>query len=286
MAKQKKERIVYYNDEAKDEFSTAKIKAIKIDASYRYGHLTPLFSLIRFLYYRVFAMPIAFIYLKLKWHHRIINKKEVFSALKSYTLSSSPNIRRLPIFIYGNHTNPIADALIPTFLSFPKSTFVIVHAANVSIPFLGQSTKYLGALPLPSDMAAAKNFNAAIEERLERASSICIYPEAHIWPYCTWIRNFPDLSFRYPVQYNVPVICFTNTYNYSSRGVSMTTYVDGPFFPDATLTHKEQRKVLRDAVYNAMVMQSRKSDAVLVRYVKADNEAQNAAIVRQEKDSE
>lgn len=276
-------KVVYYTDELNDEFSTAKITAIPIDARYRYGHLTPFFRIVRFLYYRVFAMPIAYLYLKLKWHHRIIGKKEVFRRLYEHTAqdasghestsaphSMRPNPRsRFPIFLYANHTNPISDALIPTFVSFPRGAFVIVHANNVSIPGLWQSTKYLGALPLPDDMAAARNFALALSERAMAGSAICIYPEAHIWPYCTWIRNFPDVSFRYPVQYDAPVISFTNTYQKRGRGVSIITYVDGPFFPDKALQQKERRRALRDAVYNAMTNRAKMSDADIVRYVKA-----------------
>lgn len=303
-------RIVYYTDEHNDEFSTAQIKAIPIDEHYRYGSLTAPFCIIRFLYYRVFAMPVAWTYLKLKWHHKIIGKKEVFCRLKEYTannaLSSLPHSpaspapsspshachcghsKSIPIFVYANHTNPIADALIPTFVSFPRSTYVIVHANNVSIPVLGQSTKYLGALPLPDNGEAARNFTAALAERVKKGASICIYPEAHIWPYCTWIRDFPDVSFRYPVQYNAPVICFTNTYQSrrSSGGkreeekeqareqnsidkVDIITYIDGPFFPDKSLPPKARRLALRNAVYNAMTKRAKMSNAQIVKYIPA-----------------
>lgn len=70
-----------------------------------------------------------------------------------------------------------------------------------------------------------------------------IYPEAHIWPFYTGIRPFPDTSFRYPVQQKLPVFCLTNTYQ--RRGKShipqIVTYLDGPFYPDAELPAKLQK---------------------------------------------
>lgn len=293
-------KTVYYNDEHNDEFSSAQIKAIPIDEHYRYGTLTPLFRFIRLLYYRIFAMPIAWTYLKLKWHHKIIGRKEVRCRLKEHSgeavASSSPASSSfahsqqsnppqppnhsslsppharapLPLFVYANHTNPIADALIPTFVCLPRGVFVIVHANNVSIPVLGQSTKYLGALPLPDNGAAARNFSAALADRVRGGAAICIYPEAHIWPYCTWVRDFPDVSFRYPVQYDAGVVCFTNTYQRRGRnGVKLITYVDGPFFPDKSLPPKERRHLLRDEVYRAMTARAKMSNVDIVKYVRA-----------------
>ena len=71
-------------------------------------------------------------------------------------------------FLYGNHTNDIADALIPSLSCFPKDVSVIVHPNNVSMPFLGRITPFLGALPLPDDAKAAKNFNKAIKHKIDK----------------------------------------------------------------------------------------------------------------------
>ena len=45
--------------------------------------------------------------------------------------------------MYGNHTNAVADALIPTMVSHPADTYVIVHPNNVSMPIFGKVTPYL-----------------------------------------------------------------------------------------------------------------------------------------------
>ena len=139
-------KTIFFSDELNEEFSTAQIEAITIDENYKYGTNSFAFKFIRFFYYRIFALPVAYIYLKLHWGHRIIGRNKI----KPFQKNS--------FFLFANHTNSMADALIPTFVSYPKHAFVIVHAANVSIPGLGQSTKYLGAIPLPGNIRATKNF--------------------------------------------------------------------------------------------------------------------------------
>ncbi len=256
-----KRRAIYYSDELNDEFSTAQIEAKKIDKSYIYCHDSLFKRVTHFFWYRIVATPIALLYTKIAFHHKIIGK----NVLKKY--------RKTGFFMYGNHTQDIADAFIPTLVSFPKSVYVIVHPNNVSMPVLGKVTPSMGALPLPDDMQAYKNFMKAVERRCSEKNCIMIYPEAHIWPYYTKIRPFPDSSFAYPIKQGVPTFCFTNTYQKRrfSKKPKIVTYVDGPFFPDEALGVRERKKDLRDRVYDCMCRRAEKSDAVLIEYIKKEN---------------
>ena len=255
-------QIIYYQDELKDEFSTAKITPKRIDGSYRYdgGCLR---GVGRFFWYDVVAKPLASLFLKVKFHHKIVNGE----CLKEAGTQG--------IFLYGNHTHALADALIPTMVAKPKGVYVIVHPNNVSMPVLGRITPCLGALPLPDDMEGMKNFTRSIRSHIEKGECIHIYPEAHIWPYYTGIRAFTDNSFAYPVKHHAPVYCFTNTYQKwkNSDTPQIVTYVDGPFWANESLNAKEQRKVLRDQVYETMKKRSENNNVELIRYVKADSES-------------
>lgn len=255
--KQREIPVIYYENELEDEFSTAKITPKTIDGSYDYdGGIGRKIG--RIFWYYLLAKPIAFLFLKGKYRHKIVNK----GCLKK--------AKDTGFFLYGNHTNEVADAMMPMMLCYPRSVYVLVHANNVSMPVLGKITPSLGAIPLPDDKAAVKNFTKKIEELMAKGKAIGIYPEAHIWPYYTGIRNFKDSSFRYPVQHNVPVFCFTNTYQKRKHGKipQLVTYVDGPFYPEQELNVREQRKQLRDRVYAAMTEASKNNTVELVRYVK------------------
>ena len=160
-------------------------------------------------------------------------------------------------------------------INVPKDTYVIVHPNNVSMPYLGRITPSLGALPLPDDMDAARNFLEAVNTRFNDGNAIVIYPEAHIWPFYTGIRPFTDKSFRYPASSNSPVFCFTNTYQKRKffKTPRIVTYIDGPFFADSNLKLKEQKAVLRDQVYNAMCKRAKKNNVTLVKYIKKETSA-------------
>ena len=259
--KENESRVIYYQNELEDEFSEAQITPKRIDGSYDYfGGVRRKIG--RFFLYHIVARSLAFFFLKVKYGNKIVNRKCLKQAKKT------------GCFLYGNHTNAIADALIPTMISGLRGTYVIVHANNVSMPVLGKITPCLGAIPLPDDKAAMKNFMKAIDHLMEKKQCITIYPEAHIWPYYTKIRPFKDTSFRYPVECGVPVYCFTNTYQKRKwrRTPRMVTYVDGPFYPDKQLPAREQKQQLHRRVMASMQESCKNSNIELIQYIKREEE--------------
>lgn len=249
---------IYYKDELNDEFAFDDIIPRKIGKEYIYVNNSLFKKFTRFFWYRIIAFPIAFFYLKFTYHHKIVNRKVIKKVCKN------------GFFLYGNHTHNICDALIPTFVSFPKSVFVIVHPNNISMPVLGKITPSLGAIPLPDDKDSTKNFLDCIKTRTTQNKVLSIYPEAHIWPFYTKIRPFTSLSFRYPIQYEKPTFCFTNVYKKRkfSKNPQIITYVDGPFFADKNLSSKEQKENLRNQVFNAMNNRSKENNIELIKYIK------------------
>jgi hypothetical protein len=198
--------------------------------------------------------------MKAHFHHRIANRQVL------------QQVKGSGYYMYGNHTHFLADALIPTMVNCPTEVSVIVHPNNVSMPVLGRITPSLGALPLPDDGAAMKHFMQALQYHIDRKECVHIYPEAHIWPYYTDIRPFTDTSFRYPVQQKVPVFCLTNTYQKrkSAKIPQIVTYIDGPFYPDSSLSVRAQKQMLRDQVYEAMKERAKNNNMILIRYEKAE----------------
>lgn len=250
------ENIIYFENELEDEFSKAKITPIKIDENYKYIRDSLIGKILHVFWLRIIFYPFAKIYLKLKFKHKIINKKILKEEKKN------------GYFLYGNHTQDTADAFIPAIINTTLDTYVIVHPNNVSMKFLGKITPYLGALPLPDTIGASKNFVKAIKKRCDENKCIMIYPEAHIWPYYTGIRNFKDTSFRYPVDYNKKVFCFTNVYHKKKNKIVIETYIDGPFIPDLTLPKNIARAKLKEEVYNKMKERSKLSDYSKYKYLK------------------
>ena len=256
-----KKKVIYFSDELNDEFSSAKIEPMVIGDDYKYIRNSFFDKVARFFLYRLVFTPVAAFYTKVIRGHKIVNSR----LLKKFKFTG--------YFLYGNHTHAIGDALMPHFANFPKHNYIIVHPNNVSMKFLGKLTPYLGAIPLPSTKCAYKNFNEAIEARIKQHKCVIIYPEAHIWPYYTKIRPFTDTSFSYPIKYDVPSFCFTNTYQKRrfSKKVRVVTYIDGPFYANTDLSLKEQRKHLRDQVYECMCDRAKLSNVEVIRYERREN---------------
>ncbi|MBQ7386558.1 MAG: hypothetical protein IJW03_00140 [Clostridia bacterium] len=253
-----KRKTIYYTDELRDEFSSAQLEPKKIDKNYVYVHTSLFKRFTHFFWYRIVAPIPALLYTKIAFRHKIVNAE----VLRPY--------RSTGYFMYGNHTQDIGDALIPSMIEMCKDKYVIVNPANLSVPVIGPITPSLGALPLPDDRDAHRAFTNAIRTRIEEGSAVVIYPEAHIWPYYTGIRHFSDASFYYPIKHGVPVFCFTNTYRRykSSNRPQIVTYVDGPFFPDESLPLKERRADLCRRVRITMLRRAENSNMKLIKYVK------------------
>lgn len=254
-------KTVYYTDERHDEFAGDHITPKAIDGSYTYVNDRFWWRLGRFISYRLIAMPIAFCYCKLALHSSFRNLQVLKKA------------KGTGCFVYGNHTQQIGDPFLPNLALFPRSVYMIVHPNNVSMPVLGKVTPFLGALPLPSDRKAMEHFRAAIRTRIAQGNIIMVYPEAHIWPYYTGIRDFPATSMKFPVELDVPSFALTTTYRKRrfGRKPRTVTYLDGPFYPDPQLPPRARAKALRDQIYETMVRRSRESDCAYIRYVKKEN---------------
>jgi len=255
-----KRRVIYYTDELNDEFSEFKADPPVIDGSYNYDDNSFGRKLRRFFTYRILIFPMAWIYTRFVMHRTLKGKEK----LRPY--------RKTGIFMYGNHTQPVGDAFMQACITYPRTNYVVVHPNNLTVPFFGPLTPALGALPIPGNTAAYRNFTKAIADKIARRHPVVIYPEAHIWPYYTKIRPFPETSFVYPVTNNAPAFCFVNTYQKRkhSEKPRIVTYIEGPFFPDESLDPKSRRKKLRDEVYSAMCRLAEHSDCEYIKYIKKE----------------
>ena len=267
----KEQKTIYYSDELNDEFSEAKIEPRIIDENYVYIQKNALWNFASYLVQNFFSMPIKILYSKIKFKHKFIGKEK----LKSF--------KKQGYFIYVNHTQAFADTFIPSLANYPKRNFLIVNPENVSMKGLHTIVEMLGAIPIPNDLSAMKNFLEAIKYRIKKGYSITIYPEAHIWPYYTKIRNFKDVSFKYPIELNVPAFCITNTYKAYGKNknkIKIISFIDGPFYPEKEvngeeLNKKQKQKNLRDKIYNKMCERSKKSNIVYIKYIKRSEEIFN-----------
>ena len=259
MKKQKPKKVIYYSDEKNDDFAGTKIKTKTVDSSFKFVHKNPVWRFFSFLIYYCIAVPVVWVYVKLIKRGKFVNVKAVKKCKEKY-------------YLYGNHTG-IIDAYTPNLITLPRRNKIIVSPDTVSIKGLKNIVQMLGALPTPNSLNGMKSFLSAVEYYHE-IYNITIYPEAHIWPYYTGVRDFCDSSFAYPVKHNAPVFAFFTAYSEPKglfskfKKANVTIYISNAFYPDINLSSREAKNKLRNEVYSFMLEKSKLSTHAVIEYVK------------------
>ena len=163
-------------------------------------------------------------------------------------------------------------------MSLPYKAHIIANPDAVSIKGLRTFEQMIGCIPLPTGFSGMPKFMQALKLRLDQGRGIAICPEAHIWPYCNFVRDFPSASFKYPRKWNVPSIAVAVTYQ-RRKGIlkfikkpRRTLYVSEPFFPDSTLSVKEASEKLRNEVHEFLDETCRRySDYAYIQYIKKES---------------
>ena len=261
-----RERVIYYSDPQNDDFARTDIRSIEVGADFPFSRASRLWNLAAWLLYYLVGIPVVFLISKVYLGLRFENRKVL------------RQLRDTGCFLYCNHTR-ILDAFLPSMASFPKKGYVLAGADAVSLPFLKNVVLMLGVIPIPTKFSGMRRFLETVSLRCRQKQYITIFPEAHIWPFYTGIRDFPDTSFRYPVQENVPAVAMVTTYR-KRRGLfrfckkpGMTVTLSDPFYPDTSLSTGKARRKLREQVYTFMKETSEQSENVIyIRYLPKEDE--------------
>ena len=262
-----KNKTIYYSDELNDDFASLGIKKKPLGDDFEYIHKNILWNTCSFVIYRMIAQPLVFVFVKVAHRQRFKNRKVLKTA------------RKTGAFIYANHTNMLLDAFVPNIVKLRKRGYILVGPDTTSIPGLKNIVEMVGAIPLGQTLSENKEMLECINHRIAKNKGfITIYPEAHIWPYYTGIRDFKAGSFSYPCYSDTPVFAMTNCYQKKLIGKhpKVVTFVDGPFYPDKNLPMKERKEKLRKQCYDTMVKRAKENSTYsYIVYEKKDLE--NAA---------
>ena len=233
-------RHYYYFDERNDDFANDGIKGSPTPADYEYFPKNILYRTLKPIVYYVYMVLVALLVKplsRLKRVHNVGVLRKVENRRKGY-------------FVFGNHTNVFADALLHPVVAFPRSVYIVANPDAISIPGLKTFLRMLGTVPVPYAKSTYVKYMNAIKRMYDHGHPIVVYPEAHIWPKYNAVRDFPDVSFKLPVRLGAPCFAKSTVYHKDSRGHTYAeVWYDGPFYPDATLPEKKARKELRDRIY-------------------------------------
>lgn len=249
-------KTIYYTSEQED-IVEARDQHFQLAPSYRWVHTSSFYDLSSKVLYKAFKVW-AYFFIKFGLSTTILNKEILPKENQGY-------------FLYMNHTQEFGDPFLPSQIVYPKRSYIVASPSNLSIPILGRLLPMLGALPIPDTLEQMRQFKKAIAQRIQEKESVVIFPEAHVWPYYTKIRAFPDTSFQFPIDAHAPSYIAVVTYQKGKKKKpKRVVYIDGPFDPDDSLNRRAKRKKLADEVYHAMQRLAEKSDYEYIHYEKRE----------------
>ena len=261
----KKTRTIYWKDEAKDDFDEVGLKRPPVPENYKYKRTNPFNNFFSAILYHVIAKPIL----------------GTYCFFKGIRVKGRHNLKKLEgkgAFIYSNHV-AITDVLkFQAYIFFWRRRVNIVgYSDTLSMPVVRNLTRALGylPLPLPGDLKNMVALVDAFKFYIEKRQYILIYPEAHIWPYYTKVRNFHSGSFNYPAKLEAPVLPVVTTWRKSKlcKKPKQTVYILEPIFPDPNKSSAENKQFLYEKTLVAM---QTFADAIpqyeYIKYIKVEND--------------
>ena len=248
----KKEKVIYYQDELNDDFAGNGIKAKPTKNSFKYVHRSWIYRANSFMVKFFIAIPILWILNTFIFRPKVENKK----VLKYF--------KKKGYYLYSNHVLPFDPIVLPIMAQHRKTTVIIAGPDLFSIcGFVNWLVKHMYAIPVPNnDLQMMDHFTDCLDYHINKGHRVLIYPEAHIWPYYNDIRHFKSVSFKYPVNQNVPIFTSTTTFKQrkGNKKPKPIIYLDGPFYPDETLPVRERINDLAQRAYEAMCYRAHTED--------------------------
>ena len=235
--------VITYYDELNDDFGNTINQVKPLPKRYKIYSKNPFTVLFNFVIYWIIVRPIAIGYMKLRFHYKVKNKKAFKEARKS------------GYFVFTNHTMIVGDAFGANMMDYRKRNYIITGAEVSSLTKILYLLRGIGSLPITTELGRNKELVEALRYIiLKKKKVVTIYPEAHIWPYYTKIRDYRSEAFKYAVNMNVPIYVVTNCYTKKRHGKrpKVTAYVNGPFYPDKELGKREATQKLRDIAHKTM----------------------------------
>lgn len=259
MAKKRFEKTFVYKDEINDDFSLNNIEAKPIEDTFKFYNSNLIARFFNMLFRQCIIIPILFLATKCNNSTKVVNRK----LLKQ--------VKGKGYFLYSNHTcnfDPINHAVM---IDHFRYSAIMAGPESFSIKGIRWLIKALGAFPTPSNRNLYKPFRDCMEYHISKRHKIIVYPEAHIWPYYTGIRDFKVNSFKYPYDLKCPIMVATTTYRKRKyrKAPKIVIYLDGPFYPDLSVDCLTAAETLRKKAYDTMCLRANiKENYAINNYIK------------------
>ena len=253
-----KSKTIYWKDELNDDFDEVGLERPEVPANYHYLRRTKVLS---FIAYYLLGKPIMGLFCLLHGI-RVVNKQHLKPLAKT------------GYFIYSNHV-AISDVFkFQTLAVGKKRVNIIGYSDALSLKGLRPLLRAFGYLPIPNDIDNLKKLKDAVKHLVDHHEAVLIYPEAHIWPYYTKVRNFKSGSFNYPANSGAPVVPIVTTWRKPKIGKKpkQTVLIGSPIFPKEELGVLDNKNYLYEECLNAMKRMSESVEQFeYIKYIKKES---------------
>ena len=264
----KKTKTIYWSDELRDDFDEVGLKRPPVPEGYKYKRTNPIANFFGAILYHGVAKPIMGVYCWAK-------------GIKYVGKANLNELEGKGAFLYCNHT------AITDVFKFQSQCFfwhrrvnILGYSDTLTMPIVRGLAKMLGYLPVPLK-GDIKNLTALGEACkwyvVDKRQYVLIYPEAHIWPYYTKIRNFTPGSFNYPAMSGAPVVPIVTTWRKPKIGKKpkQTVYIGQPIFPLEELSAADNKNYLHEECLKAMKKMSESVEQFeYIKYIKKENKVE------------
>ena len=259
----KKTKTIYWSDELNDDFDEVGLTRPPVPEGYKYKRKNVSYNFFGAILYHIIAKPILAIYC-------------LFKGIKVKNKKNLKVLKGQGAYIYSNHT-AITDVF--KFQSyvffFGRRVNILGYSDTLSMPIVKSIARMLGYLPVPlkGDMKNLLSLSDACNFYINKKQFVLIYPEAHIWPYYTKVRNFLSNSFTYPARYMSPVVPVITIWRKPriGRKPKQTIVFGTPIFPKQEFNANQNK----DYLYNECLKQmkdiaSSYPQFEYIKYIKKD----------------
>lgn len=265
----KKTKVIYWSDEKNDDFDEVGLSRPGVPKDYNYIRKNWLLNVFFGFLYHAVAKPILGIYC-------------LFAGIRWKNKKYLKELNGQGAFFYSNHT-AITDVfkLQSLVFFFNRRINILGYSDTLSLPkfvtFLARGLGYL-PVPLKGDLNNLVKLTEACDYYVKKKQYVLIYPEAHIWPYYTKIRDFSPASFTYPAKSFAPVVPIVTTWRKPLIGKKpkQTIYFGHPIFPKEGIPYPENRLYMHEECLKAMKEISEKIPQYeYIKYIKKENVENN-----------
>jgi len=263
----KKTKTIYWSDELNDDFNEVGLDRPEVPEGYHYKRTNFFNNIVSGIFYHGIAKPIL----------------GLFCVCKGIRFVGKSNLKALKgsgAYLYANHV-AITDVMKyqTTLFFWKKRVNILGYSDSLTMPVVRNLERALGYLPVPKhgDLKNLIALGDACDYYVKKKQFVLIYPEAHIWPYYTKIRNFPTGSFSYPSRSMAPVVPLVTTWRKPLIGKKpkQTIFIGYPIFPNPDLDKESNKIYLHDECLAAMKSMS---DSVTqyeyIKYIKTEKKGE------------